>query len=99
MTHPIGIRIPKEILENIERISKKEMEDRSTVLRKLLILGYKEFAKKKAAEEYVKGNIVLSEAAGEAGLTIWEMEKYLVENGYKSSYSIEDLEKELEVLK
>ena len=30
-----------------------------------------------------------------AGLTLWEMEKYLVEKGFKSSYSIDDVEKEL----
>ncbi len=33
------------------------------------------------------------EAAHQTGLTIWEMEKYLVEKGFKSSYSIEDLKK------
>ncbi len=55
--------------------------------------------KKKAADEYLKGKITLSEAANRAELTIWEMEKYLVDNGYKSSYSIEDLEKELKSLK
>ena len=55
--------------------------------------------KKKAADEYVKGKISLSEAARKAELTIWEMEQYLVDNGYISSYSIEDLEKELQSLK
>ena len=31
MNKAIGIRLPKEILEKIEKISKDEMEDRSTV--------------------------------------------------------------------
>jgi predicted HTH domain antitoxin len=53
----------------------------------------------KIEEEYTKGNITLSEAAEQAGLTIWEMERYLIENGFKSSYSIEDLEKEIKLLK
>ena len=91
MTQAIGIRLPKEMLEKIEKISRKEVEDRSTVIRKLVLLGYLEFMKKKSAEEYIKGNITLSEAAFQASLTLWEMEKYLVENGFKSSYSIEDL--------
>ena len=55
--------------------------------------------KKKAAEEYMKGKITLSEAATRAELTIWEMEKYLVDNGFKSSYSTEDLERELQLMK
>ena len=86
-------------MKNIDKISKKEMEDRSTVIRKLILLGYADFIRKKSAEEYIKGKITLSEAASQAGLTIWEMEKYLVENSFKSSYSIEDLENEIKLLK
>lgn len=98
MAQPLGIRLPKEILEKIEKLSKKEMEDRSTTIRKLITIGYLNFIKKKAGEEYIKGNITLSEAANQASLTIWEMEKYLVDNGFKSNYSIEDLEKEIKIL-
>lgn len=98
MTQAIGIRLPKEMLEKIEKISRKEVEDRSTIIRKLVLLGYLEFMKKKSAEEYIKGNITLSEAAFQAGLTLWDMEKYLVEMGFRSSYSIEDFEKEMKIL-
>ena len=42
--------------------------------------------------------ITLSEAAKAANLTIWEMQKYLIDKGFKSDYSIDDLEKELESL-
>ena len=99
MSQPLGIRLPKEILEKINRLSKEEMQDRSTIIRKLLVLGYAQLIRKRAAEEYVNGSITLSKAAEQAGLTVWEMEKYLVEGGFKSSYSIEDLEKELGLLK
>lgn len=95
MKQAIGIRLSDEVLEKIEKISKEEMEDRSTVIRKLVMIGYFEFIKKKAAEDYVKGNITFSEAAYQAGLSLWEMERYLVEQGFKSDYSIEDLEKEI----
>lgn len=40
----------------------------------------------------------LSEAADRSGLTLWEMEQYLVHNGYRSDYSIEDLAREVEAL-
>jgi metal-responsive CopG/Arc/MetJ family transcriptional regulator len=98
MRQAIGIRLPKEVLRQIEKLSKEEMEDRSTVIRKLVLIGYRNFVKRKAAEEYIKGNITLSEAGHRAGLTIWEMEKYLVEQGFKSSYSVEDLQKEMKIL-
>ena len=54
-----------------------------------------ELMKKKAMESYVKEEITFSEAAYRAGLTLIEMEKYLIENGVKSDYSIEDLEEEI----
>lgn len=99
MKQAIGVRLPKQVLRQIEKLSQEEMEDRSTVIRKLVLIGYKDFMQRKVAEEYIKGNITLSEAANQVGYTLWEMEKYLVEHGFKSSYSIEDLEKETNILK
>ncbi len=75
-------------------MSKKKIED----ARRLVMVGYKDFMQRKAAEKYLKGNITLSEASHQTGLTLWEMEKYLVEQGFKSSYSIEDLEREMKIL-
>jgi len=98
MRHAIGIRLPKEVLKQIEKLSKEEMEDRSTVIRKLVLIGYKDLMQRKSAEKYLKGSITLSQAAHKAGLTMWEMENYLVEQGFKSSYSIEDLEREMKIL-
>lgn len=98
MTQPIGIRLPKEVLKEIKKLSKEEMEDRSTIIRKLVMIGYRDFMVKKSAEDYLKGQITLSEAAHKASLTIWEMEKYLVEHGFKSNYSLEDLEREMKIL-
>lgn len=94
----IGIRLPREALSRIEKLSREEHEDRSTIIRKLVILGYADFVKERAAEKYVGGKVTLSEAAHQAGLTLWEMEQYLVERGFKSSYSIEDLEREVKLL-
>ena len=99
MGDAIGIRLPEDVLEKIERLSKEEMEDRSTIIRKLVMSGYKDLMKKKAAEKYLSGVVTLSEASQQAELTVWEMEKYLVDHGFKSSYLIEDLEKELRLLK
>ena len=54
--------------------------------------------KERAAASYRKGEVTLSEAAHRAGLTLWEMERYLVEQGFISSYLTDDLEHELRVL-
>jgi len=58
----------------------------------------RKITKEKAAEAYMQEKITLSEAAKTANLTIWEMQKYLIDKGFKSDYSIDDLEKELESL-
>ena len=44
-----------------------------------------------------EGKVTISEAARKAGISVWDMEKYLVDSGFKSSYNIEDLKKELKI--
>ncbi len=99
MSEAIGIRLDNDFLKRIEKLSKEEVSDRSSIIRKLIYLGYKDLMKQKAAEEYKKGKITISEAAKNAELTIWEMEQYLIEQGYKSSYSIDDLRREINLVK
>jgi len=98
MDKPIGIRLPKGILKKIQSLSNQEMEDRSSIIRKLIIKGYAEKVKEMAVEDYKKGKITLSKAAEKADLTIWEMERYLVEKGVRSEYSIDDLREEVGLL-
>ena len=99
MTEAIGVRFDNDMLKKIERLSKDEVLDRSTTIRKLVTLGYLNLIKKKAAQEYMQEKITISEAANKAEITIWDMEQYLVEQGFKSSYSIEDMEQELRYFK
>jgi len=99
MAEAIGIRLENEFLKKIEALGKEEVLDRSATIRKLVYLGYNALIKRKSAEAYIKGRITLSGAAIKAGTTLWEMEQYLVENGYNSQYSIEDLNKELKLMK
>ncbi len=98
MAQAIGIRLPHDVLRKIEELGKAELEDRSTVLRKAIVRGLKDMLAKRSAEDYLSGKTTLSEAARKAELTIWEMEKYLIERGYKSSYSVDDLDREMRML-
>lgn len=90
----IGVRLPEDLLEKLDRLSQDEQLDRSTVIRQLLERGYEDFMKERAARNYRNGEITISEAASLAELTIWEMEQYLLREGYRSEYSIADLERE-----
>lgn len=74
------------------------MEDRSTIIRKLVMRGYAQLLKEQAMAAYKQGKITMGEAALQANLTIWEMENYLIENGYQSHYSLADFEQENKLL-
>lgn len=94
----VGVRFDDEMLERLEKLSKEENTDRSTIIRNLVEEGYRRHMADKAAEKYRKGEITLSKAAEKAGLTVWEMQKHLVENGFTSEYSIKNLEQEAQNL-
>ena len=98
MNEVIAIRIDPELRKHLDRVGKYTDSDTSRVVRLLIQKGYSEFVKEQAAQEYIEGKITLSEAAHRGELTLWEMEHYLVDKGYTSSYSIEDLQEELNFL-
>lgn len=99
MSKIVTVRIEPEILKKIAILGKEKAADRSTLIRELIRRGLKEFLKENAANLYIEGKVTISEAANLADLTLWEMEKYLVNKGFKSDYSIEDLERELKIIK
>jgi len=47
---------------------------------------------------FLSGKVTLSQVATEASPTPWEMERWLLERGFRSSYSVEDLERELNLM-
>ncbi len=98
MSEAIGIRLDEHFLKNLDKMSREETLDRSAMLRKLLNLGFFDFMKQKAKQKYLEGKITLSEAAKMSNATVWEMKNYLVSCGYKSAYSIEDLEEDMKKL-
>ena len=98
MAEAIGIRLDKETIKNVDSLTKEESADRSTIIRKLLKLGFEEVRKEKAANAYREGRITFTEAAHRAGLTLWDFQHYLVDKGFVSSYSLEDLSEELKLI-
>jgi len=70
-------RVSKSQLDQLERISKEEGTDRSSVLRKVLDIGLDEYNKRKAVEEYRKGKVSVGRAAEIAGISIAEFYRIL----------------------
>ncbi|MBI4919657.1 UPF0175 family protein [archaeon] len=98
MSEAIGVRFDEDFLKKLEKLSSIEHSDRSTLIRKFSYLGYKEYMKQSAARDYLEGRVTISKAAMLAGITLWEMEQYLVSAGFVSKYSLKDLEEELKLL-
>lgn len=95
----IGIRLDRTMLNKIEQLMEEEHFDRSTTMRVLLEEGFENHAKRKAAEQYIAGQLTLSAAAKKAGVTMWEMEQFLVQKGFKSAYGLQDLKNELKLIR
>jgi predicted HTH domain antitoxin len=95
----IGVRIPKEILRDLEESAKEENVDKFTVIRRFILEGLREYKRERAARLYKERRVAIAGAAELAGLTVIVMVDYLIRKRYKSSYSYEDLEKEMELIR
>ena len=97
MANVVALRMDDDILHRIDQLREKST-DRSTMIRELVERGYKDIIREKAVQLYREGKITFSEAAHRAELTLWEMQRVLVESGFRSDYSIEELEKEVALI-
>ena len=99
MNEIVAIRMDSAFLGQVEKLGEEEAVDRCTLLRNLIRTGYQEKLKRRAAQLYKEGKITFSESARQAGLTLWEMQHYLIDSGFRSEYSLDDLQEEMKLLK
>jgi predicted HTH domain antitoxin len=95
----LGIRLDKKMVKELNQIADEEHVDRTTVIRKLIAEAIQNYKRDMVLQKYEQGKISISKAAEDTGLTVGEIEEYMVRKGYRSRYSTEDLERELELLK
>lgn len=88
----VAARVPRELNRLINEISAEEKVDRSTVVRKLLDMGAKEWRVQTALDKYEQGTVTLLKAASISGLTIYQMIDLLEEKRIPYRYDISDLE-------
>lgn len=88
----VAARVSKEMSDLISEISTEEKVDRSTVVRRLLDMGVKDWRIQTALERYGQGSITLLKAAEVAGVSIYEMIGILEERRIPYRYDISDLE-------
>ncbi len=88
----VAARVSKEISDIISEISAEEKVDRSTVVRRLLDMGVRDWRIQTALDKYGRGSITLLKAAEIAGTSIYEMIALLEERRIPYRYDISDLE-------
>ncbi len=86
-----SVRLPKEMIEEIERLSKDEGIDKGTLIRRLIMESLKEYKIKKALELYREGKVSLWKAAEMAGITYREALEELRRRNIPFRYDLEDL--------
>lgn len=91
-----SVRLPKEIVEEIERLSKEEGIDKGTLIRKLIVESLREYKIKRALELYREGKVSLWKAAEIAGITYREALEELKRRNIPFRYDLEDLEADIE---
>jgi len=75
----VSVRIPRELDEDIKWVMHAEGIDSSSVVRKIIDLGIKEWKRERALELLRRGNVTIMKAASLAGVSIYEMLKLVKE--------------------
>jgi len=95
----ITTRVSDEIEEEIRSISKIEQLDRSTVVRRLLVEGIKDWKIKYALEQYSEGKITIWKAARMADVSLRQMLDIAAKKGIPFQYTLEDLREDFRGIK
>jgi predicted HTH domain antitoxin len=86
----VAARVSKEISDRINEISAEEKVGRSTIVRRFLDMGIRDWRVQTALDKYGQGSITLLKAAEIAGTNIYEMIGLLEERRIPYRYDISD---------
>ncbi|MCY3682695.1 MAG: UPF0175 family protein [Gemmatimonadetes bacterium] len=91
----VGIRLPLELVRELEFIEDVEQSDRSTTVRRLLAKAVQQWKLEHYARLYGDGKLTLARAARDAGVSLWEMMDYARARKVPAQYDLEDLNRDL----
>jgi len=98
MAEVVTVRLPPDILEELDRLAEREHKDRSTLIRELLERGVGEKRVEHALELYRSGRVTGWKAAQVAGISLWRFYEALKAKGVLLQYSEHDLDEDLKAL-
>ena len=90
MRKPTTIRIPEDLLEDIDRFVQERSLDRSSYLREILRKGFMLDKQQKVLEKYVGGAFSMSEACETLNVDPWRFLKTLKDQNLHLNVSLED---------
>ena len=90
MTRPTTIRLPDEVLSELDRRARARGKDRATLLRELLQDALDRDTEDEVVTSYRAGHLSLSQAASRLGTDVWSLFDILARRGETLSVSLED---------
>lgn len=90
MARPTTIRLSDELLSELDARAKARGRDRASFLRDVLRQALARDAEDEVLDEYSRGRLSLTEAAGRLGVDPWEMLDRLRRQGMTLSVGLED---------
>ena len=96
MEDNISVRIGKEELNEIDKISKYKQVTKSAVLREVLRFGIRQKMLEIALEKFQRNEATAAKAARIAGISLSEFLEVLHEKGINYHYGVEELRADFE---
>jgi len=72
MTSMLSVRFTKELEKAVEDVVREESVDKSTAVRLLVDMGYKEWRLKRALQQLRESKVSLWKASEIAGMNLWD---------------------------
>lgn len=98
MEENVSVRIGKEELRDIDKISQYRKATKSAILREVLALGIKLKRLEIALEKFQKNEATAARAAEMAGISLSEFLEVLHERGINYHYGVEELREDVKRL-
>lgn len=95
MNSRVSLILPKKLRDEIESLAAATGEDRSTLMRKLMLKGLEELKLDIALESYMKGKTSIERSSRIAGVSIWRFLDELTNRKIGIRYKLEDAQEEI----
>jgi len=94
----VTTRVPQDIVREIDKVSRDQHTDRSTLLRKLISKGLQEEQKEQALEKYRAKKISLQKMASLLKISYLDALEIIKQAGVHLDYGLEELQEDLQGL-